>query len=197
MLQCSLTRTVDEVSHGFDKRFKGECRAPDASKVLRQGFLTIRPNSNEFGGFWSKLADSNSNFVVSEMICFERFEFFGVFKVESHTMWPYMCLCCGLFVPTQFQFECYGVRDVCRRCSKKDMKTIVEGHKHLHVRIHGHFHTRTRTHTLTLTPTLNYTHTLCVCVCVSFSLLLRAVAVAVALWWRTERREETNRNSHN
>ena len=31
---------------------------------------------------------------------FERFEFFGVFKVQSHTMWPYMCLCCGLFVPT-------------------------------------------------------------------------------------------------
>ena len=26
-------------------------------------------------------------------------------------MWPYMCLCCGLFVPTQFHFECCGVRD--------------------------------------------------------------------------------------
>ena len=32
---------------------------------------------------------------------FEQFEFFGVFKVQSHTMWPYMCLCCGLFAPTQ------------------------------------------------------------------------------------------------
>ena len=109
MLQCSLTRTVDEVPHWFDKLFKGECRAPDASKVSRQVFQT---NSIEFGGFWKKLADSNSNFFVAEMICFERFEFFGVFKVESHTMWPCMCLCCGLFVPTQFHFECCGVRDV-------------------------------------------------------------------------------------
>ena len=37
--------------------------------------------------------------------------FFGVSKVQSLTMWPYMCLCCGLFVPTQFQFECCCVRD--------------------------------------------------------------------------------------
>ena len=43
-------------------------------------------------------------------IFFERFEFF-VFKVQSHTMWPYMCMCCGLYVPTQFHFECCGVRD--------------------------------------------------------------------------------------
>ena len=26
-------------------------------------------------------------------------------------MWPYMCMCCGLFVPTQFHFECCGVLD--------------------------------------------------------------------------------------
>ena len=35
----------------------------------------------------------------------------GVFKVQSHTMWLSMCMCCGLFVPTQFHFECCGVRD--------------------------------------------------------------------------------------
>ena len=29
----------------------------------------------------------------------------------THTIWPYMCLCCGLFVPTEFQFECCGVLD--------------------------------------------------------------------------------------
>ena len=34
-----------------------------------------------------------------------------MFEVQSHTMWPYMCMCCGLFVPTQFHFECCGVRD--------------------------------------------------------------------------------------
>ena len=37
----------------------------------------------------------------------ERFEFL----VCSKFKWPYMCLCCGLFVPTQFHFECCGVRD--------------------------------------------------------------------------------------
>ena len=36
---------------------------------------------------------------------------FGVFKVQPQAMWPYMCLCCGLFVTTQFQFECCGVLD--------------------------------------------------------------------------------------
>ena len=29
----------------------------------------------------------------------------------THTMWPCMCLCCGLFVPTQFHFECCGIRN--------------------------------------------------------------------------------------
>ena len=29
----------------------------------------------------------------------------------THTKWPYMCLCCCLFVPTKFQFECCCVRD--------------------------------------------------------------------------------------
>ena len=47
----------------------------------------------------------------SRKLFFERFEFFGVFKVQSHTMWPYMCMSCGLFAPTQFHFECCGVRD--------------------------------------------------------------------------------------
>ena len=75
---------------------------------------TIRAkiNSNDFGGFWNLLADSNSIFVAAENF-FERFRNFGVFKVQSDTMWPYMyCMCCGLFVPTQFHFECCGVRDV-------------------------------------------------------------------------------------
>ena len=29
----------------------------------------------------------------------------------THTMWSYMCMCCGLFVPTEFQFECCCARD--------------------------------------------------------------------------------------
>ena len=39
MLQCLPTETVYEVTHLFDKRFKGECRAPEARKVLRHVFL--------------------------------------------------------------------------------------------------------------------------------------------------------------
>ena len=60
---------------------------------------TMRPetNSNDFGR-------------VLELI--GRFEFdfrrrgiFGVFKVQSHIMWPYMCMCCGLFVPITLSFQ--------------------------------------------------------------------------------------------
>ena len=39
MLQCLTTETVYEVAHWFDKRFKGECRAPEAWKILRLVFL--------------------------------------------------------------------------------------------------------------------------------------------------------------
>ena len=34
---------------------------------------------------------------------FERSEIL-VFKVQSHTMWLYMCMCRGMFVPTQLLF---------------------------------------------------------------------------------------------
>ena len=39
MLRCSPNETENEVAYWFDKRFKGECRAPDARKVLRLVFL--------------------------------------------------------------------------------------------------------------------------------------------------------------
>ena len=69
---------------------------------------------NQFKRFWggfflNELADSNSIFVVAEI--FLTIRIFAVFKVQSHTMWPYMCMCCSLFVPTQFHFECCGVLD--------------------------------------------------------------------------------------
>ena len=34
-LQCLPTETVYEVTQWFDKRFRGECRAPEAWKILR------------------------------------------------------------------------------------------------------------------------------------------------------------------
>ena len=39
MLQCLLMETGCEVAHSFEKRFKGECRAPEAWKILRLVFL--------------------------------------------------------------------------------------------------------------------------------------------------------------
>ena len=39
MLQFLPTETVYEVAHWFDKRLKGECRAPEAWKILRFVFL--------------------------------------------------------------------------------------------------------------------------------------------------------------
>ena len=39
MLRCLPTETIYEVAHWFDKRFKGECRAPEAWKILRLVFL--------------------------------------------------------------------------------------------------------------------------------------------------------------
>ena len=39
MLQCLPTETVYVVAHWFDKRFKGECRAPEAWTILRLVFL--------------------------------------------------------------------------------------------------------------------------------------------------------------
>ena len=39
MLQCLPTETVYEVACWFDKRLKGECRAPEAWKILRLVFL--------------------------------------------------------------------------------------------------------------------------------------------------------------
>ena len=46
MLQCLL---VHEVTHWFEKRFKGECRAPEAWKILRQVFLQKPDASLEKG----------------------------------------------------------------------------------------------------------------------------------------------------
>ena len=39
MLQCLPTETVYEVTHWFDKRSEGECRAPEAWKIQRLVFL--------------------------------------------------------------------------------------------------------------------------------------------------------------
>ena len=89
------------------------CENSSKHQCLECNTIPPKINSNDFGSFWNELADSNSNFVVAEVI-FWTIRIFGVFKVQSHTMWPYMCMRCGLFVPTQFHFECCGVFDESR-----------------------------------------------------------------------------------
>ena len=42
---------------------------------------------------------------------FSRFEFIVCSKFNHTQMWPYICMCCGLLVPTQFHFECRWVFD--------------------------------------------------------------------------------------
>ena len=61
-----------------------------------------------------------------------------MFKVQSHTMWLHMCLCCGLFYPRNsisivvVSVTIHDDTDVYvsiyKRCSKK-YETIVEGQR--------------------------------------------------------------------
>ena len=101
-----------DVSHRVCKR---TCVGPGWQRLLRirKGknehltTITMQPktNSNDFGGFWELI----SRFAFDFRRCgifYLNDSNFGVFKVRSHAMWPYMCLCCGLFAPTQFHFEC-------------------------------------------------------------------------------------------
>ena len=73
-------------------------------------YRAARNQFERFRGVFEFLADSNSIFVAAGFF-FWTIRIFGVFKVQSHTTWPYMCMCRGLFVPTHFHFECCGVRD--------------------------------------------------------------------------------------
>ena len=70
--------------------------------------ISIRPEtiSNDFRVFLELISRFEFDFRRCGFF-FWAIRIFGVFKVQSHTMWPYMCLCCGLFVPTQFHFECW------------------------------------------------------------------------------------------
>ena len=85
--------------------------ASDVAKHVSDVLVTMRPklNSNDFGGFLGSI--SRFGFGFRRCGFFFTIRYFGVFKVQSHTMRSYMCLCCGLFVLTEFQFECCCARD--------------------------------------------------------------------------------------
>ena len=93
-------------------------RSKQSCSVVRERIVenlknTMRPeiNSNDFGFFLKLISRFEFDLRRCGNFFFGTVRIFGVFKVQSHTLWPYMCLCCGLFVPTQFQFECCGVCD--------------------------------------------------------------------------------------
>ena len=54
MLRCLPTETVYEVAHWFDKRFKGECRALEAWKILSLEFLkSLTPSLSVFSKWYT------------------------------------------------------------------------------------------------------------------------------------------------
>ena len=153
---------------------------------------------NRVRGFWELLSTFEFDFRRCEILYFLKDSIFGVFKVQSHTMWPYMCMCCGLFVPTQFHFECYGVlddsryhmyififkRDLCK--NMKPTRKVKDPFNRTSWKVSD-------------VQIVRYTWVLSLCLClfvsVSVSLSL-CVACCVLLWWRREgrrRRGETNR----
>ena len=64
--------------------------------------FTPKPIRTISGFFWNELADSNSNFIVAKIILVEGFDFLVCSKFNHMRTGLYMCMCCGLFAPTQF-----------------------------------------------------------------------------------------------
>ena len=74
--------------------------------------VTMPPEtiSNDFGWFLELISRFEFEFCRCE-IFFEGFKFLVCSKFNHTPCGLYMCMCCGLCVPTEFQFECCGVRD--------------------------------------------------------------------------------------
>ena len=71
------------------------------SKITKAGnqvYYAARNKFERFRGFLELISRFEFEFCRCVNYFFEGFDFFGVFKVQSHTMWPYMCLCCGCLV---------------------------------------------------------------------------------------------------
>ena len=69
-------------------------------------YYSARNQFERFRGFSELISRFEFGFRRRGKKLFERFEFLCV-----HATTLSMCLCCGLFAPTQFHFECCGVRD--------------------------------------------------------------------------------------
>ena len=71
--------------------------------------MRLEINSNDFDVFLELIGRFEFDFRCRGF--FLNDSNFGVFKVQPHATRLYTCMCCGLFVPTQFHFECCGVCD--------------------------------------------------------------------------------------
>ena len=74
---------------------------------------TIPPEviSNDFWGFLELISRFKFEFRRRGKIFLKDSNFWCVQSSITHTMWLLMCMCCGLFAPTQFHFECCCVWD--------------------------------------------------------------------------------------
>ena len=71
------------------------------------GRSTSRPKTNSNDKvFFGINKQIRIRFSLLRKFCFLMIRIFGVFGVESYAMRLYLCMCCGLFAPTQFHFEC-------------------------------------------------------------------------------------------
>ena len=102
-----------------------------------------------------------------------------------------MCVCCGLFAPTQFQFECCGVLDDSRKhilICKIFMRDLCKNMKPLWKVKDSFNRTSWKVSDVQIVRyTWVFSVSVSLCLCVSVSVC------CVWLWWRRKRGEETNR----
>ena len=73
-------------------------------------YHSLGNQSERFREFLYLISRFEFVFVAAEFFLNDS-NFWCVQSSITHTMWPYMCMCCSLFAPTQFHFECCGVFD--------------------------------------------------------------------------------------
>ena len=104
---------VDNVNRWWGVQVEPRLHAVSRFQRVRESQVTIRPkiNSNDFGWFLELISRFEFEFCRRGNFFVNDSNFLVCSKFNHTQCGPYMCLCCGLFVPTQFLFECCGVCD--------------------------------------------------------------------------------------
>ena len=90
------------------------CERVSIACLLIHGWLQLmdlryharRNQFERFRAFLELISRFEFDFRRCRNYFFSTIRIFGGFKVQLHAMRLYMCMCCGLFAPTQFHFEC-------------------------------------------------------------------------------------------